>query len=402
MIGAGHIGNMVPDSVERLGSPTSTTAYDLLTISMGVTAADTFFPREKFAENGWSRKLTVEVPLVQPDKWNPVREKLQKTLNFLTGDQWVFRYRENGPSKPTPLLSCKKGLSDLSNTDSVCLFSGGMDSWIGVKKLIADGVSPILVSHAYQKDRSYQDKIYNTFGVALERFAVNANPQKFGGGNDTSMRSRSFNFLAFGAVAAEAINILNSPPNKVPLNIPENGFIALNAPLTNRRIGSHSTRTAHPFYLGLMQQIFDDVGLNIEIQNPFRHMTKGAMLAQHCHSVNDQPTAINTVSCGKWKRMNQQCGKCVPCIIRRSSFHAAGMNDTTSYQKSIPQNFADTDVSKKDDLMSVIQAINSKKKDVLKSGPLPSDLWERNGWLKVHKDGLEEIRSFLVSECVID
>ncbi|MGX9148178.1 hypothetical protein [Mesorhizobium sp. 128a] len=43
-------------------------------------------------------------------------------------------------------------------------------------------------------------------------------------------------------------------------------------------------------------------------------------------------TTLSTVSCGKWKRKSQQCGHCVPCLIRRSAFAKAGITDTTNYQ----------------------------------------------------------------------
>ena len=52
---AGYIGNTLLDKVERLAAPTSTAAFDFLTISMAVTAADTFFRRETCSENAWAR-----------------------------------------------------------------------------------------------------------------------------------------------------------------------------------------------------------------------------------------------------------------------------------------------------------------------------------------------------------
>ena len=59
------------------------------------------------------------------------------------------------------------------------------------------------------------------------------------------------------------------------------GFIAINPPLTNARIGSLSTRTTNPEFLGRMQDIFDAVGLRLTIINPYLERTKGEML-QEC------------------------------------------------------------------------------------------------------------------------
>jgi hypothetical protein len=112
----------------------------------------------------------------------------------------------------------------------------------------------------------------------------------------------------------------------------ENGLIALNPPLTPRRIGSHSTRTAHPHFLANVQDILSASGLPIIIANPYRHQTKGEMAKPHAAEANFRNLAATTISCGKWKRRNQQCGRCVPCLIRRASLHAAHVLDDTDYQ----------------------------------------------------------------------
>ncbi|MCZ7581789.1 MAG: hypothetical protein M5U21_13400 [Fimbriimonadaceae bacterium] len=53
----------------------------------------------------------------------------------------------------------------------------------------------------------------------------------------------------------------------------------MNVPLTSLRIGSLSTRTTHPYFLRQIQSIWDAVGLNVEIQNPYQFRTKGELLA---------------------------------------------------------------------------------------------------------------------------
>jgi hypothetical protein len=59
--------------------------------------------------------------------------------------------------------------------------------------------------------------------------------------DETSTRTRSFLFLAFGLAIA---SIEGSS-----LWIPENGFASLNLPLTADQRGSLSTRTTHPLFL---------------------------------------------------------------------------------------------------------------------------------------------------------
>lgn len=400
--GSGFIGNLLPDRVERLAAPTSTVAFDFLTISMAVTAADTFFRRDDVSDNAWARDFELHLPVVQPEKWSAVKPLLEKTLDFLTGDRWSFTFLPNGPSKPNAVGGKLRKKSNLTGVDSVCLYSGGLDSWLGVKHLAAKGSNPILVSHSYPQDAQRQNYLYDRLGLTLQRLAFNASPRQSGGANDTSMRGRSFNFLAMAAVCADAVADLNSL-TRVPLYIPENGFIALNAPLTPRRIGSHSTRTAHPNYLSLMQELFDSVGIKASIQNPFWSQTKGEMMLNASLSIDDQRYASETVSCGKWKRKSEQCGRCLPCLIRRSSFHRSGITDTTKYTYSVPQNFAEREGVKKDDLLAVIRAVrpstpNEQLAKALKTGPLPTADGDRQDWLAVYGRGLAELRDYLVSQ----
>lgn len=313
---------------------------------------------------------------------------------------------ENGPYKPNAVGGRRKKKSNLTGVDSVCLYSGGLDSWLGVKSLLRSGRNPILVSHAYPQDAKKQNDLYKFLPKPLQRFAFNASPRIYGCARDTTMRGRSFNFLALGAVAADAVASLNNL-SEVPLYIPENGFIALNAPLTSRRVGSHSTRTAHPFYLSCMQEIFDAVGIKSKICNPFQSQTKGEMLQAALLSPFEKTLATSTVSCGKWKRKSQQCGRCVPCLIRRSAFHAAGIDDSREqYTYGVRENFEDTDGLRKDDLQAVLQAVQPTsneelKKRALKSGPLPLDDTERANWMAVHKNGLAELRAYLVAESIV-
>jgi len=63
-----------------------------------------------------------------------------------------------------------------------------------------------------------------------------------------------------GALVAATLAQNNGKNRQVRLNIPENGLIAINPPLTNRRIGALSTRTTI-ILSGMLQQVFAVVGL---------------------------------------------------------------------------------------------------------------------------------------------
>lgn len=400
-VGAGSIGGPLELAVARLGSPVDPIAFDFLSIALSVVAADTFVARDERAADGWARELTLSIPLARPATWEPVRTDLERALGFLSGDRWTFSFSEGGKEPPsrTAILRRSRTHIGIAPADCVCLFSGGLDSYLGARQLVAEDRTPLLVSHAYRGDQGYQRYLASRFAKALPRFAANANPVFSGPHhNDTTMRTRSISFLAFGIIAASALARIRRPPNPIDLIVPENGFIALNAPLTRRRIGSHSTRTTHPHFLDLMQSILNGVGLVARLENPYRHMTKGEMLLAAGTDRSLMHAATETVSCGKWKRKNRQCGHCVPCLIRRAAFARADIVDTTCYQfPDLRKAWDRHDI--RDDIMAVLIAAarddRGMRQRAIASGPLPLEPAERDGWFGVHTRGLREVAAFL-------
>jgi len=403
----GSIGNPVRSAVRRLGVRVPGRAHDLLTVAMAVTAADTFANRDtaegqKLAPDGWTRDLHLRIPLEDPAPWQPLRPLLEEALRFLSGDLWTFEFLSGGPRRPVPM--CRGKRTRLEGHDGVCLFSGGLDSTIGALNLLAEGRRPVLVSHSYRGDAQKQQWIWSRLPAKVSRFAAIANPEsKLGYLNDVQMRTRSFNFLAYGALVAATLGQRRGAGEPVDLIIPENGLIALNPPLTARRIGALSTRTTHPHFIGLMRRLMDELELPVRIANPYDRTTKGEMLATCADQETLAKVAHETVSCGKWKRPRKQCGKCVPCIIRRASFHAAGMQDSTSYEPNnrdlvavLPRENA------ADDLMAMVLAASRLPSTniahwVARTGPITTDTVERKALLDVVSRGMSEVRSYLNS-----
>lgn len=405
--GTASLGNQLRKACESLPCSIPQSAFDFLTIALAVTAADTFVRRQG-APDRWSRSLDLDVPLAEPAPWQALRPDLQTALRFLTGDHWDLHFRPGGlPAPARDARRRRRYVIDLGDTDCASLFSGGLDSALGVTSLIDRGRWPLLVSHAYTKDRAYQKavsrRIAKRSGRQPPMFLANAHPTWMGL-NDDSMRSRSFNFLAYGAVAAAAVATARGM-SSATLFVPENGTIAVNAPLTLRRIGSHSTRTTHPHFLASMQGIFDRIGIPVRIENEFRHSTKGEMLSAFSEDDEIRDMASCTVSCGKWKRHNMQCGRCLPCMIRRAAFHASGVEDRTAYKYlDLGAVLRDGSGMDKDDLISVVAALRRPRARfgiwVAQSGPLPGDEAERDGYVDVFRRGLDELRTFLVHDGV--
>jgi hypothetical protein len=395
----GVVGSQALDTAYRLGVPPSRAAIDFLSIAMAVTAADTFVLRDD-TFNRWNREFEIVLPLADPDRWKGVQHELESTLLFLSGDTWHFTFATGGMWPPTAeAVRRRQPVADLSKVDCVALFSGGLDSAIGALDLIADGCRPLLVSHASRGDADHQKRVAALIPVACQRMPVNTYPtlKNF---DDDSTRTRSFQFLALAALGCQT---LTSFRGKQParLYVCENGLIALNPPLTPRRIGSLSTRTAHPRFLSGVQRIWDTVGIPGVIENPYKFMTKGEMVAERGGDASFPNLVGETVSCGKWKRRNQQCGRCVPCLIRRSSLHAANVADPTSYEFSNLLSVMD-DADGRDDLIAVQSAIlrlrtEDVRRWVLQAGPLPQETALREQYISVASRGMAELEQYLRS-----
>lgn len=396
------IGHPVVDRIKRLGVRIPNHVMDFLTIALAVTAADTFVRRADTAD-GWTRQFFLQLPLHKPDRWQPLKKDLERVLHFLSGDIWNFDFQEGGYPPPLPYHQRDHfHLIQLKGLDCVCLFSGGLDSAIGAIDLLTQGKAPLLVSHAYKGDKSHQDQIANTLQGRYSRFEVNADPHLYTGETDITMRTRSLNFLAFAAVGASAVQTI-SKQERVDLFIPENGFISLNAPLTPRRIGTLSTRTTHPCFIDSIKKLFDAIDIPCTIINPYQFKTKGQMVAG-CQNKQLLAGIIgSTVSCSHWKRSNQQCGVCVPCIIRRSALNAGGFVEGIGYTFNKLKDVLN-EIDRRDDLLALSIAVMQKTTRklgpwILDSGPLPPDQFVN--FQAVFLQGLEEVETFLKAEGVL-
>lgn len=199
--------------------------------------------------------MHLHIPVSDEDKWNKLSERLSSILNFLTGDQWKFTFSKTSFEMPKPIVSKKSKvrLDSLKGLNSVCLFSGGLDSAVGAIDIL-NGKStykPLLLSHAYRGDGVKQENIKKLLKPNYGELSYSISPRlmiRLKGKTDITMRGRSFNFLAMAVLGISALRNANSDNSISTIIVPENGYISINPPLTRRRIGSHSTRTTHPYF----------------------------------------------------------------------------------------------------------------------------------------------------------
>jgi len=324
----------------RLLPKQSNAALDLLVIAAAVYVIDKRVKRES-AQDLWTRELVLSIPVKNTSKWNAVKSDFARCLSFLTGDVWKLKFtrRESELVRPLPAKKRRSSIALVPPTgDAVSLFSGGLDSLAGVIDWLETNPNGelLLVGHHEAKmagpfgDQktlrkellaAYSGRIYSV----LARVGHTDERTK---GTEITLRGRSLIFIAMGILAASALGA------NVPLLIPENGTIALNAPLTPSRRGSCSTRTAHPYYLVMLSRILVALGISNPITNPLRHKTKGEVLTGCLNKAVLADIAKLSVSCAKrghpkhkTRSSAKNCGRCMPCIYRRAAMHAAGWDD---------------------------------------------------------------------------
>jgi Queuosine biosynthesis protein QueC len=275
--------------------------------------------------------------------------------------------------------------SHLTDRDCTCLFSGGLDSLIGVMDLVAQGRHPLLISQAFPKEGPIQAYLAEQIGLSDHRFEGRVT-ERGASVYEPSSRTRSILFFAYGALAASGLS--------GELFVPENGLISINPPLTRRRLGSLSTRTTHPYFLTALQEVLNAAELNVTLVNPYAEQTKGEMLL-NCANREIERLAAASYSCGKGKRLNKHCGRCVPCLIRRSAFHAANLVDHTSYAADDLSRQSLNDDVQAARFATAQLAHRNVARWAAESGPLPTDPRRREALVDVVRRGIEELRIFL-------
>ena len=314
------------DQLASLGLQASERGIDLVVLAALVNAGDTRVSRKLNAQDGWTREIDLYVPVSAAAAWSANSGSIESMLRFLSGDRWRVFFRDR--TKRTKTLAVAPKRLAIDGLTKVSLLSGGLDSLIGAVDLLSGGVRPLFVSHYWDSETAKAqayilERLETQFGKeAFKSLRVRLGFDKHHlttGETENTQRGRSFLFYSLATLAASAIN------GRTAVDIPENGLIALNVPLDPLRFGALSTRTAHPHFIASMQRLINALALDVELNNPYRHMTKGEMVANCADKIFLQKIVANSMSCSspakaRYKKLSpRHCGYCVPCLIRRAS-----------------------------------------------------------------------------------
>lgn len=383
--GVGTIANRWKGLVKRQGFAPDGATWDFIQVCLAACAADLACIRETSAD-GWTRVIELTVGLHEPLRWVGLEEHLAGMLKLLTGDHWKLHFVEGGEAPPVGDM-----VSD--QHDCVCLLSGGLDSLIGGINLVSEGRRPVFVSQRAFDDSTKQTKFAAKLGGRDSHWQWSHGIYTRGE-REPSTRARSLAFYAFAVLAASK---LKGPRTQV--FVPENGFICINPPLVPGRVSSLSTKTTHPHFIAMMQEMLNKLGIGVDLELPYKFQTKGQMLKDCRNQKLLKELASDTTSCGRYRTYNRtHCGRCVPCMIRRGAFQAweAGLDGTKYAHKSL----ADAEKSSgPDDAMAAALAVltvREKGLDRFLGSTLAfADLSERDSYRKMLSAGLAEVEAVL-------
>ena len=389
----GSIGAAIKEELAHSKLHPAPKAWDFLSLTLAVISADLAGHRTK-SPDGWTREFEIDVAVADPAFWNGHRNLVHQLLGFLTTDVWSVNFIGGGYSPKPPSNPC------LPTEDCVSLLSGGLDSFIGNLNLVAAGKRPFVVSQTVLGDAKNQRAFAQAMGGGLRHLQMNHNAEVPDPETPSTQRARSLIFLAYGALAATTLKLYHAGGTPT-LYVCENGFISINPPLTDVRLGSLSTRTTNPVFLRLVRKLFDAAGLRVQLENPYLLKTKGEMLKECADQKLLISYACQTTSCGRYLiHGHKHCGRCVPCLVRRAAFRAGGMTDTTDYVfKDLGRD--DSDHASFDDVRSVAMALAEVDADGLErwlgatlSTTLLGDVTTLQAMVG---RGLEELRGLLKS-----
>ena len=318
---------------------------DLISIAAVVYSADTRVKRgteKDVFSTKWNRDIKIFIPVHDQGFWDTdIKNDLEDTLSFLTGDNWWFSFVKKDSSVPVQRFIFKERIGDLPKVSTVISFSGGVDSLAAVINTSSSGHKPLLISHrAAPIISSRQTNLVQSLRDCYNEWPfphISMWLNRKGGSRtkENTQRSRSFVYSCLSAVSAIILNV-----NDIMLC--DNGIVSINLPQSSQTIGTQNTRSTHPKFINKVQNLFQKVSGNkkLSVKNALVYNTKKETMEIILNSGHPE-LLQETNSCAHTEGMTTyqpHCGTCSQCIDRRFSSIAANMNEydlKERYQKDI-------------------------------------------------------------------
>ena len=331
----GSVEVKIKDIYRHLEANVSARAADLIEIAACVYVADqmAFRSGNKTIDYGdqWYRHFRFEISVRDPDFWTDpqVTKALAGMLSFLSDDTYEFAFSEcDSPSDVGDYLNFRATDPNPEGIDRVVMFSGGLDSLGGaIESILVNRKKVTLVSHSSVGhikgiQKTLVDELrQRAQGLTTPPTHVPVWAHKRGLVEvETTQRSRSFLYVALGAVVANLYGLH-------AVDFYENGVVSVNLPLAQHTLGGRATRTTHPqtmaWFSSLLTQVFEKP---FQVRNDFFGYTKQDVVEQ-IEQAGTGDLIDKSISCTHTRNASHpspHCGLCSQCLSRR--FATLGVN----------------------------------------------------------------------------
>lgn len=286
--------------------------YDMLVICAAIEFADRRWKRPL----GWSRTLNVLLPVLDLKTWQKpeVLKALHNVLNHLTGDVWKLTFVQAKNISP---IGMRQMPLDFGTAKTFAVaYSDGLDSR-AVSALSGNEAEALCIRVSGNRQRRKNgDSLFTQIPFKVKGYR----------GNESSFRSRGFQFASVTAIAAQLSSVTR-------IMVPESGQGALGPvllPLHNIYVDYRN----HPAFFRRMELFIKVLlGCRIRFEQPRLWFTKGQTLSAFLSLTGKSEQHLkSTHSCWQKRRIvnvggRKQCGLCAACLLRRLSLHTAGVNE---------------------------------------------------------------------------
>lgn len=318
-------------------------ALDLIRVATAVYHVDRIAPRPRGGLDV-QREIELHCEVSRPDTWEPQKDLIEATLNWMTDDCWKLTF-----ALANAALSQQKDFfpAEIPPGSRVALYSGGLDSQAGTFLASRRGQRTYSVTCL---GNDVRDAFVRAAHSAITRLGGDSQLVRFdhrlhwAGRCDPLMRARAFLFWSAGAAIADALNVRE-------VDSYECGPGALNLPMNAAQIGSQNTRAMHPRTLMMLESLFAAVlGRSIRLRLPWLEKTKGQLCAAVGEPLSELAKASNSCDQGERGKKREawagHCGSCTSCLYRRAGLYAAlGAKDPTEYADAETSRTGDYDLN---------------------------------------------------------
>jgi 7-cyano-7-deazaguanine synthase in queuosine biosynthesis len=304
---------------------------DLIDLAVAIHATDRLTSQNLRQEQ---TRIFVVLPVRHPELLNlrSFQDKLSSLLEWTTGSQWQFNFKERLDSKRVVEQQLLLSPADPCVT-KVILWSGGLDALAGLyTHLKMDGESSFMLFGTGSNDNTFarQKQVFKALQPSFpNRLNLCQVPVRFSDSclhqKNKVSRARGIVFMLLGAACAYLMG-------QKTLYLYENGIGAINLPYRKSAIGLDHSRSVHPLTLLRVSDIVSELlEEKFKVQNPFLFWTKAKMCKLLIRDGRSDLPPL-TMSCDSPHRQQPiQCGYCSSCILRKQALAASLMEDKTRY-----------------------------------------------------------------------